>query len=209
MKKVLSCLLVVLLLAAIPVTAFASNFVDSTFNAGAPAVDAAADADGKDVAPAIEITPVTEAETLPDDAKADLEDARKSLEDAANLADLNADLKEAAGDKNLAVSDLFDISAKEDISFPATITLKNNNLANFAGLLHFVDGEWQWVDTEVDGDSATFTVDSLSPFAILVYVDEATSPATGDSIPYGFILGAVVLAGAAAWFFVKSRKVKA
>ena len=45
--------------------------------------------------------------------------------------------------------------------------------------------------------------------AVIVAVNEASSAKTGDTVPYGFIIGAVVLAAGAAWFFAKSRKVTA
>jgi len=144
---------------------------------------------------------------LPEQAVLDA--AYDSLSNAKDLSAVNAELKEAAADLNVAVSDLFDISATEEVSFPLTLTLKNKNLDNFVAMLQYVDGAWQWVDAEVNGDEITFTVDSLGVFAVVVSVEEAASPDTGDSVPYGMIIGAVVLVGAAAWFFAKSRKVKA
>ena len=211
MKKILSCLLVVMLLCSLSVAAFADNFVSSVANAGAPEVAEAAQADGTDGKALVGITPMDEEDKLPEELKAAMDAAFESLDKASDLGAVNAELKDAAADQSIAVSDLFDIRVLEEgtVSFPLTITLKDKNLDNFVALLHYVDGAWQWVDAEVDGDSLTFTVDSLSPFAIIVAVDEATSANTGDTVPYGFIIGAVVLVGAAAWFFAKSRKVKA
>ena len=211
MKKILSCLLVVMLLCSLSVAAFADNFVSSVANAGAPEVAEAAQADGSDGKALIAVTPMDEKDKLPEELKADMDAAFDSLDKAADLAAVNDELKAAAADQSIAVSDLFDIRVLEEgtVSFPLTITLKDKNLDNFVALLHYVDGAWQWVDAEVADGALTFTVDSLSPFAIIVAVDEATSANTGDTVPYGFIIGAVVLAGAAAWFFAKSRKVKA
>lgn len=211
MKKILSCLLVVMLLCSLSVAAFADNFVSSVANAGAPEVAEAAQADGSDGKALIAVNPMDEKDKLSEAKQAEMDAAFDALDKAADLAAVNAELKAAAADQSIAVSDLFDISVHEEgtVSFPLTITLKDKNLDNFVALLHYVDGEFVWVDAEVDGDSLTFTVDSLSPFAIIVAVDEATSASTGDTVPYGFIIGAVVLAGAAAWFFAKSRKVKA
>ena len=211
MKKILSCLLVVMLLCSLSVAAFADNFVSSVANAGAPEVAEAAQSDGSDGKALIAITPMDEKDKLPEELKADMDAAFDSLDKAADLAAVNDELKAAAADQSIAVSDLFDIRVLEEgtVSFPLTITLKDKNLDNFVALLHYVDGAWQWVDAEVADGALTFTVDSLSPFAIIVAVDEATSANTGDTVPYGFIIGAVVLAGAAAWFFAKSRKVKA
>lgn len=209
MKKIFSILLVVMLLASLTVTAFADNFVNSAVNAGAPEVKDVVDADGNDVASGIEITPVTGAEELDEEAQKEMEDAYESLKDVENLADINEDLKEAAGDNSIVVSDLFNISAKEEVSFPLKLTLKNQNLDNFAALLQYVDGEWNWIDAEVNGDELSFEVDSLGTFAIIVFGEPATSAQTGESSPVFFLVGAVVLAGAAAWFFMKSRKVEA
>ena len=159
----------------------------------------------------IVITPFEDKDKLSEAKQAEMDKAFESLDKAADLAAVNDELKAAAADQSVAVSDLLDISEAEEgtVSFPLKITLKDKNLDNFVALLHFVDGAWEWVDAEVEGDALTFTAESLSPFAIIVAVDEAASAKTGDSIPYGFIIGAVVLAGAAAWFFTKSRKVKA
>lgn len=210
MKKILSILLVAILVFSLSAAAFADNFVSSVANAGAPELEKSVDADGNDVASAIEVVPNDEAEELEEAEQKVMEDAYKSLEEAKDLTELNAELKEAAADKEVAISDLFTVKAKSEVKFPLTLTLKNKNLDNFVGVLQFVDGEWVWVDAEVDEDgNLVMTVDQLGVFAIVVAVDEAASPATGETVPYGFIIGAVVLLGAAAWFFVKSRKVEA
>ena len=209
MKKIVSVLLAVMLVFSLSAAAFADNFVSSVANAGAPELAAAVDADGNSVADAIAVVPNDEAKELEEAEQKAMEDAFNSLSGAANLGDLNAELKAAAGDKAVAVSDLFSIKAKGDVKFPVEITLKDKNLANFVGLMQFVDGAWKWVDAEVVNGELKFTADSLGVFAIIVAVDEAAAPATGESVPYGFIIGAVVLIGAAAWFFAKSRKVRA
>ena len=207
MKKILSILLVAMLVFSLSAAAFADNFVSSVANAGAPEVAATTDADGNDVADAIEVVPNDEAEVLEEAEQKVMEEAYKSLDEAVNLVEVNKELKEAAGDKAVAVSDLFSVKATKEVKFPLELKLKNKNLDNFVGIMQYVDGEWVWVDAEVDenGD-LVLTVDQLGVFAIITAVDESESPATGDTIPYGFILGAVVLAGAAAWFFAKSRK---
>ena len=209
MKKVLSILLVVMLIVSLSAAAFADNFVSSVANAGAPELEESVDADGNNVDDALEVVPNDEAEKLEEAEQKDMEEAVKSLTDAKDLAAVNEDLKTAAAGRSIAISDVFTVKAKKDVKFPLTIKLKNQNLADFVGLMQFIDGKWVWIDATVDGDVLEFTVDSLGVFATVVAVDEAASPATGENVPYGFILGAVVLAGAAGWFFVKSRKVKA
>ena len=209
MKKVLSCLLVVLILASISTVAFADNFVSSVANAGAPEISSALDAAGNDVSGRIIVTPMDQKDTLPDALKKDLEDAYKLLSGTTDLASVNSELAAAANGKSIAVSDLFDIRAEGEVAFPVTIVLKDKNLNNFLATLHFVNGTPEWVDSEVKDGNLSFSVDGLSPFAIVVTVDSATSPKTGENVPYGFITGAVILAVAAAWFFAKSRKVEA
>ena len=217
MKKILSCLLVVVLLCSLSVAAFADNFTSSISNPGAPTVNKTTQANGEEEDGLIIITPYAEREKLSQEKREVLEEAYDVIDKAEDLAALNDQLKAAAADKNIAASDLFDVSVVEgkEVSFPLTIELEDEseNLKGFVALLHYVDGAFEWVDATVnekeDGDTLTFTVDSLGAFTIIVEVDESASAETGEAIPYGFIIGAVVLAGAAAWFFVKSRKVKA
>ena len=209
MKKILSILLVVMLVLSLSATAFADNFISSVANAGAPELEESVDADGANVDDALEVVPNDEAEKLEEEEQKAMEDAYKSLDEAKELTALNEDLKEAAAGRATAISDLFTVKAKKEVKFPLKITLKNKNLNNFVGLMQFINGKWEWIDAEVDGGKLIFSADSLGVFAIIVAVDEAASPATGETVPYGFILGAVVLVGAAAWFFTKSRKVKA
>lgn len=177
MKKVLSCLLAVLLLASLSVSAFAADeLVSSVENAGAPEIVSAVDANGNDLTAKIVITPYDERESLAEDVLAVLEKAYDVLKEAEDLTALNDSLKELAGEKAIAAGELFDISAVEEIEFPVTITLKAENLENFVALLHFVDEEFVVVEEpEVDAEEGTvvFTVDSLSPFAVIVNAEEA------------------------------------
>ena len=209
MKKIFAILLAVILVCSLSATAFADNFVNSAANAGAPEVETVVDKDGKDVASVIGVTPITEKEELAEEEQKVLDEAFESLKEAENLAEVNDSLKEAAGDKDIAVSDLFNISAKEEVSFPLTLTLKNENLDNFVALLQYVDGEWNWVDAEVKDNQITFTVDQLGTFAIVVAAEPATSAQTGEPASIGLIAAAVVFAVAAGFFFTKSLKVKA
>ncbi len=186
------------------------GFVSSVASAGAPELESAA-SDGADIKTEIVITPYDKRSSLSSDNRAVLEKAYESLDKASDLTALNDELRAAAGDQGIAVSDLFYVSVSEgaNVKYPVSLQVKDKNLDNFVALLHFVDGEWQWVDAKVNGDILSFDTDSLGSFATIVGVDEAVSPRTGEEAPYGFIIGAVVLAGAAAWFLVKSRKVKA
>ena len=118
-------------------------------------------------------------------------------------------VKEAAGDNLLAVVDLFDINGPEDTEFPATVTIKNRKVDNFVAMVQYVNGEWKFVNAHVDNGLVVATIDQFGEFAILGTLEEASSAQTGESMPYSYLIGAVILAGAAVWFFSKSRKVKA
>ena len=208
MKKILSVLLAVLLLASISVAAYAENFVNSVENAGTPEIEAVVDSEGNDVSALVKIVPYSQIDTLVEDDQAAMNAAYDSL-NAGKLADINADLAAAAGDKSIAVSDFFFLTSDEDVSFPLKVTLRNSNLADFVSLLQYVDGAWNWIDAEVDGDALTFSIDAFGPFSIIVAGEPAASAPTGEATPVVFIAGAVVLAAAAAFFFMKSRKVEA
>ena len=206
MKKVLSCLLAIMLLVS---SVYAANFVSSVANAGAPALAGATDADGNDASSSIVITPYDEKDSLPEDLQKSMDEAYDAISNADDLAALNDELKSAAGDNSIAVSDLFDIRPVGEVKFPVTVELENDNVDSFVALVHYVDGGFEWVDTEVKDGKISFKADSLSPFAVIVSVEEAASAKTGEAFPMGYVLGAVVLAGAAAWFFFKGRKVTA
>ena len=185
-------------------------FVNSVANAGAPELVSAKDVNGTDVTSWIKITPYNERNTLSGGSRKNIEKAFKDLRQTKDLAGICKELESAAGDKMIAVSDLFDVSASEDVSFSVSLVLKDSKLDNFVGLVFYQDdGSWKWVDATVEGKNLNFTAESQGAYAVIISVDEATSAQTGETVPYGFILGAVVLAGAAVWFFAKSRKVKA
>ncbi len=213
MKKLLSCLLIALLLVSFSATAFAS----SPETPVAPAVVAADDAAGEDVTNAIVITPYGKKDTLPTDAQEEMDEAYKALNEAEDIAELNDELKAAAGDAAVAVADLFYVSVEEgaEVSFPVDLTLTSKDLEyfdkleSFVGVIRFVDGEWKLMKSSLDGDKLNMTAEDVGTYATIVLEEDATSAKTGELIPYGSLLGAVVLATAAAWFFIKSRKVKA
>ncbi len=146
MKKLLSCLLIALLLVSFSATAFAS----SPETPVAPEVVAADDAAGEDVTNAIVITPYGKKDTLPTDAQEEMDEAYKALNEAEDIAELNDELKAAAGDAAVAVADLFYVSVEEgaEVSFPVDLTLTSKDLEyfdkleSFVGVIRFVDGEW-------------------------------------------------------------------
>ena len=172
MKKVLSCLLAVLLLASFSVMAFAADPVPSVeAEEVVPAVAEALDADGNDVASAIVITDYADKDTLPEAAQEQLDAAAEALKDLAALIEGNEDLKELVGDKDVDVESLFDISTVGEISFPVDLKLELENVDNFAALLHFVDGEATLVETEVEDEAVSLALEEVGSYAVLSFAE--------------------------------------
>lgn len=162
------------------------------------------------------ITAYSERHTLPDDIRATIEKAYSDIVAAEDLSSLSAELVDAANalgidTKDLAVSDLFDISYincdDHEGHGAFRIKLRPDALQGFVGLLHLVDGKWDVVENakvEPDGQHLTFSVDTLSPFAIVVQTEDGSeqTPSSGDSLPWGamfmFVAATVVLGVAVA-----------
>ncbi|MBQ5601984.1 MAG: LPXTG cell wall anchor domain-containing protein, partial [Clostridia bacterium] len=118
--------------------------------------------------------------------------------------------------KNLVVSDLFDIHTTgcdfHEGHFDFDIVLAADSLKRFVALLHMnKNGEWEVIDNARvtnNGEHLEFSVESLSPFAIVV--DTSDGPQTGDNtmIYVSFIL-MIVSAAALVVVLIKSKKQKA
>jgi len=172
MKKVLSCLLAVLLLASFSVMAFAADPVPSVeAEKVAPEVSEAVDAEGNEVSAAIVITDLAEKEELSDEAQEEMDAAVEALEEIDAVIEGNEELKDLVGEKEVAVESVFNISNTGDVTFPLELKLQLDNPENFAALLQFVDGEAQLVETEREDDVISFTVDGLGTFAVLSFVE--------------------------------------
>ena len=163
----------------------------------------------------IKITSYLDRATLGTEGKAAIESSYDDIKNAKDVTDITADIKavaDKAGAKvaDLKVSDLFDISVEEgEIKGEITIILSAETLKNFVALLHDNDGKWEVVQgAKVKGDQITFSVDSLSPFAIVVNTAEKDSPSTGNTVDYGmiFVVAALVFGGAAVFCLAKSKK---
>lgn len=171
-----------------------------------------------------------------------LTNAENKVKNAKVLTELTTDLSAAldAAKKNstssaiqkvtmedLVVSDLFDISYIRDnaiqmipdehnIVFTIKTKLSQNDL--FFVLHNYEDDKWEVVeDVKLAADGKlTITVDSLSPFAIVVdktayqAVDPSgpDSPKTGEVVNYAYLTGVVALLGAAAFLCLKGAKRK-
>lgn len=215
MKKVLAiCLTMVFVVCmGATVSAAPAGFVSSPAGNAAPTL-ISFEALSDDCTAELKITPYSEKNTLPADAKALIEKAYDEIVGADDLADLNADLAALADGKELAVSNLFDISAtgcsNHEDHEGFRIVLDVEALNRFVGILH-LDGEWELLkDAKVinSGKQLEFTVDSLSPFAIVVDADaNGNSPATGDNeMVYVYATVMAVSALAVLTITVKGKK---
>lgn len=219
MKKLLFLFVACVMVFTVTATAANGGFVSSPSTNLAPElVDARVDSE--DCLATVILTAYIDRHELSAEDRAALEDAYATIAANADLTKLTKDLiakAEALGIATtaLSVSDLFDISlinCEPDVhaehgSFH--ITLKAETAKNFVALLHYMNGEWSVVDdATVDGTELSFSVDSFSPFAIVVNTyGESEPPVTGDA----YLIGAcaAVMAVSAVAFAVaykKSRK---
>lgn len=226
MKKVLAICLTAVMLITASVSALAAqgSFVSSPSGNAAPTVVSFkpenSDCNGKLV-----ITPYGDKNTLSDELRALMEKAYDDIVSTDDITTLNTALANAANGKgidgkNLAVSDLFDISVvgctdhEGHVNFD--ITLAADTLDRFVALIHMTeDGKWEFVDgAEVieGGKQLSFNAKSLTPFAIVVDTTPAgaDTPQTGDNSRLGLYVGIITVAAAAlAVTFVVSKKKKA
>ncbi len=163
----------------------------------------------------VTVTPFSERHTLDTEAKSDFDKAHETIVNASSVVTLHPQLETIAKDKgiksdNLGISDLFDVSANVYLTHDVAIKLKVETAEHFVALLHYHDNEWEVVENATVVDSVLhFTVDSLSPFAIVVDRQAATetAPLTSDNGVSTAI--AVTLLVAALGITIASKKVKA
>ncbi len=189
MKKLLSALLVVLMLASLTVCAFAApsptqnkdkveaNIVeaekDEAKAAKAIKEAAAEDEDGEEVVAAIGALPADATDKM----KADFEDMAETLVDAKDAlaagdaaipADIKADVAEGA---TATASQPFRSVAS---SYPATITISVENPDDFVGMMVFMNGKWVKLNTVVNDDgTVTFVLDEPAVLSIVSQVAKA------------------------------------
>jgi hypothetical protein len=223
MKKVLAiCMTLVMVMSMMSMTVLADhgNFVSSPSGNSAPII-IEFESESEDCTALLVVTPYSERETLPEEKKEDLEQAYDEIVKAEVLSDLHGAIAQVAASKgialeDLAVSDMFDVSyydceVHDDHGY-FEIVLKPETLKNFVALLHLSNGKWEHVDNaEVTGanrDHLRFFVDDLSPFAIVVDTEPASSqPGTNDPfdiMPYVIVM--VISASAAIVLWKKSRR---
>ncbi len=198
MKKVLTICLVLVMAMCLctSVVASANGFMTSPSGKPAPEIIEFKAHDPNCTARLV-ITPYGERATLPETLQKMIEKAFKMIVECDDLTELNI-----PGDK-LAVSELFDIHMEgcdyhEEHRF-FDITLSAEALEHFVGLLHMLqDGEFELVaDAKVthEGDHLEFTVESFSPFAIVV--DTSKNSPTGDNSMIFVCLALMLVSGVA------------
>ena len=174
MKRVLACLLAVLLLASLSATAFAAPVPSVEAEKQVPAVSEAKDADGNDVAGKIIITDYEDKEKLPEDAQKQLDAAAEALKELDALVEGNEDLKKQLNGAEVDAEALFDISLADDsVKLPVELQLKLANPDHFAALVHFVDGEATLIETEAKDEFASLSLEEVGAYAVLSFVDAA------------------------------------
>ena len=222
MKKVLVICLMVIMVMSLSATAFATpGFVSSPSGQPGPEVEEFEPKDEECTADLV-VTPYGEREELPETLQELIEQAYEDVADAETLTELNdafAKMVEDKGidSKRLAVSDLFDLHVTDcDFHEGHTefdIVLSMDTLEHFVGLLHLnKGGVWELVeDARVEGDRLIFSVESFSPFAVIVETEEEpTPPQAGDNSNihiYGIVMAVAALAILV--LAVKGRKQKA
>ncbi len=222
MKKLLVFCLTAILMLTMSFSTFAAGFVESPSNNPAPElVESESGNESDDCVAELIITPYSERDTLSAELQDEMEKVYAEVKAATDISNLSAELKEYCkknniDTKNLAVSDLFDISythcPDHDEHGYFNIHLKSDSLKNFVALLHYTGTGYELVDAKVaaDGETLKFKLDDFSPFVIVVDTSvKADSPVTGDSsnlILWISILAACVVALFVTLFFLIKRK---
>lgn len=219
MKKLFAIILTVAMLATLSVSAFAAGaFVGSPTASEAPVLSGAESKDPD--APKLVITTLKDMDKLPEDVRAKFEVAYKSVTETEDITTLNEDIAKTAEKlgvetKDLAVSDFFDLSPEnyEKTESGYKVTLEPENIEQFVGLLHYVDGKWVLVENAkvVDG-KLVFEIDSFSPFAIITSTGATPERGSNTLVIVLIVVAAVVVvggAGAGAYFYMKKKKAAA
>lgn len=220
MKKIITLLMVVVMVAISSISIFAApeGFVESP-KADTPSLDSFTNESVECLAEII-ITPFVRIDELEEVKEKENRDAYNEI--IKNDDSFAKALAKLAASKNipvseLAVSELFDVSYKESGGHNEhgafTISIKAKNLDKFVGLMNRHTGEWVIINNaKVNGDILTFTVSELSPFAIIVDTEAGENvPGTEAPIP-AHVWICAALAGVSFAMIIavvfKSKKVK-
>ena len=195
MKKFLAFCLALIMTFLLGTVAFAApgSFVQSPSRNDGPTL-VEGDNESADCEADLVVTPYKDRKDLPEKALKAIEEAYKIIAKCKDLTTLNSAFASFVAGKgikgvNLAVSDLFDVSYyncdTHDSHGYFRIKLSADTLKRFVGLLHYNDGEWEFVENArvlPDGETLEFSIKDFSPFAIVVEKEAGTvvSPDTGD-----------------------------
>ena len=179
MKKTITVMFALLLVANMMMVCFASNgsFVSSPSQNLAPELIKGANETPECVSELV-VTSYVDRFDLNDEKKDELVAAYNAIVSAADLGDLSPEIESLAkslgvSSSCLSVSDLFDISSSEcdgHLKHGAfEITLKPTSTENFAAVLHYVDSKFEVIEGTVENGEITFVTGVLSPFALVVH----------------------------------------
>ncbi len=211
MKKILAVLLAAVIAVSAGVVAYAKGGFLASPSGNASPVVITVEYDEDSCEPRIVVTPYADRDDLDEKRESDMEKAYDEIAANKDLTKLCPELAAVAAalgidPLNLAVSDLFDVSAYHngDHTFcgTVTITLSAETLKNFVALIHRnADGKWEHISNAVvdyANNTLTFSVKDFSPFAIVVDKSASDIPVTGEMlvIPAAIMaVSAVSLAG--------------
>jgi hypothetical protein len=220
MKKILAICLTLAMISSIAATVFAApgSFLHSPSGVPTPTiVDFKFQPSGCDAK--LILTGYAERYTLSDDLKSLIEKAYEEIANISDITKLNADFASYVASKNinsskLAVSDLFDLHIEgclvHEDHVSLNIVLEADSLGKFVGLLHMPEeGVWEYVSNAKvtnDGKYLEFSVDSLSPFAIVVDTSGETPPTGDNSMIYVYVILMAVSAIGLAVVIVKKNR---
>lgn len=219
MKKILAVTFVLLLVAGSTLSVLATNgaFVNSPSGQQAPILIEAENA-SEDCVAVVTVTSFADRETLDEPTQNKLDDAYNVIATTEDLGTLSEDIQERADDlgidsKDLVISDLFDVSYSDceshEVHLSFTITIKPASVENFVAVLHYLDDEWEVIDGVVEGDEITFVADSLSPFAIMSYAENADVQPKAVICPWLLaLLLLLLIALLIAWLVSKKKNKK-
>ena len=180
MKKIITLILAITMafVSVVPAFAVEDGFVSS------PSSDDVVLIEGENEDPdcwaELILTMYKNRDTLKEQAREEIEKAYEIIsncEDLTTLCEAFAKFVKMLGltGKDLAVSDLFDLSyyncGHHDEHGYFHIKVGAKALENFVGLLHYHNGQWEFVDNAKvlpDGKTLAFKIKDFSPFAIVV-----------------------------------------
>lgn len=219
MKKLFMIVLAVLITATTALSVFAGPglFVNSPSENPVPTIVEYHNEDHECTAELV-ITPYSERDTLPQDARDIIEKAYEDIVKSKDLSELCAPVKELAEKAgvpvdSLAVSDLFDISYYDCELHPSHgkffIKISADTLKNFVGLMCLADDGWMLItDAAVDEgeEYVTFTTSELSPFAVIVKTQNPPTQTGDDTANWIYFIIMMVSATALVFIAVAQRK---